>query len=433
MSRLPSAVVIAALAVTLPGPARAAADSLRLDRRAAQQRAVARAADLAGLREGLAGARAVRAVPYPHNPEVALEIEGEGAPWSGRASTRRIRLEQELDLRGERGARQRVGAARVAVAGYELAERATTVAAATDEAYSRHLVARRRTALLEPLLDRARSLRARAERARQRETVTGFEARLLGVEALELEAEWLDARREREQSEAGLRALLDLPAATPLALVDDLDGPPWRCDPDSAWHLAREGRAALGRAAAAESLAAARVVLESRAGGPNPTVGASVARERSVLEPPGGAAIEAEETVLGIEVSIPLPLFATRAPEVAETRLELARARAERAALERELRAELAAACAALGLAEELRGLRRDAAAAAAGDLELIESAYAEGRVPLDEYLTLRERLVRLPLALLDAVGALEEARSSLARATGLDRATLERRLGVVR
>lgn len=430
MSRLPSALVIAAFAVTLAGPARAATDSLRLDRGAARERALDRAADLGGLRDGVAAARAARAVPYPHPPAIALEIEGAGAPWSGRDYARRVRLEQELDLRGERGALRQVAAARAAALGHELAGRAEEVAAAADEAYSRHLVARRRTALLEPLRDRARGLRARAEEARRRETVTGFEARLLGAEALDLEAEWLAARREGEESEAVLRALLALPAATPLALEDDLDGPAWRCDPDTAWRIGIGERAALAAAAAAESLAAARITLESRAAGRNPTLGASLARERSTLAAPGGAAIEDEATVVGVEVRMPLPLFAANADGVAAARLERARARADRAALERGIRAELAAACAALGLAEELRRLRQAALAGAAGDLERIESAYAEGRIPLDEYLTLRERVVRQPLALLDAVLGVEEARARLARATGLDRDALARRLG---
>ena len=50
------------------------------------------------------------------------------------------------------------------------------------------------------------------------------------------------------------------------------------------------------------------------------------------------------------------------------------------------------------------------------------EAAYRGGRIPLEDYLTLRERLIRIRRDLIDATGAVEEARARLVRATGLRR-----------
>lgn len=410
--------------------AHAQGDSLRLTRREAQERALGHAVELTSRAAAVTQARRLSRAPYPHNPELSVDLEGTRTPWSSQEYTRRVRVEQEIDLRGERGARSRVGAATAAVIEHEYTERAQAVVADIDEAYSRHVVAQRRTAFLEPLRERARGLRAKAEGARRRETVTGFEARLLRAEALAIEADWLDARRQLEVSEAELRTWLALPVDSALALDDDLDERSWQCEEDSAMSLAIERRQGLRRVAAAESLAASRVMLERRLGRVNPALGVSVGRERLELEPEGVGPISDEGTFVGLDVRVPLPVFARNQSGISEARLELERARAERAALEREVRQDVTAACVALHRAEEERTLRREASQSAAEDLRLIESAYADGRIPLDEYLTLRERLVRQQVALFDAVGKVEEERARLVRATGVDRAELARRWG---
>lgn len=401
-------------------------ESLSLTRAQAQERALARSTELARRVGARREAGRLARVAYPFNPGISFEMEGANSPWSSAEYTRRVTLEQELDLRGERRARSRVGEAAIGVTERELGERSQAIAADVDRAYSRHLVARRKTALFEPLRQRARDLRAKVETARRRETVTGFDARLLRSEALSLEADWLGARRDLETTEAQLRVLLALAPDSALSLEDDLDDRSWRCDADSTWTMAQHRRVAMARAAAAESMAVARLALEQRLAGINPTVGASLGRERTELE--FGApmdAISAEATLVGLHVRVPLPLFRVNATGIAEARLELERVRAERAALEREVRQEVVAACAGLHRVQEERRLRTEAAESAARDLELIESAYEGGRIPLDEYLTLRERLVRQQVALLEAAGALEEERARLVQATGVPREEL--------
>jgi outer membrane protein, heavy metal efflux system len=416
-------------ALCVPGrPVQAQGDSLRLSRTEAQERALGRSGELIRRAAARAEARRLGRVRYPHNPEVSVEVEGAPSPWSNREYTRRVRFEQEIDLRGEGRGRSRIGQATGAVADRELGERSQAIAAQVDEVYSRHLVARRKAAFLEPLRDRARSLRARAEGARRRETLTGFESRLLRAEALGLEADWLEAERELDVSDAELRTWLVVPSDSALDLEDDLDERPWRCDPGSALALALQGRLALARAAAAESLALARVMLELRLARVNPAFGVSVGRERLELEPQGLGMIGDEDTFVGLELRVPIPIFARNQPGIAEARLDLERARAERAALDRDVRQEVAAGCAALQRAEDARRIRREAAESAGQDLRLIESAYGEGRIPLDEYLTLRERLVRQQLALLDAVRTVEQERARLVLATGTLRPELTHR-----
>lgn len=425
--------IMAALVATASvsaSPVEAQVDSLRVTRPEAVRRALEGSPEAARLIAARREAARLGRVPYPHNPEISVELEGTPAPWSSREYTRRVLLEQELDLRGERRARAGVGRATEALVDRELGEREQEITAEVDRTFSRLLVARRKAQFLEPLRERARRLRARAENARRRETLTGFDARLLRAEALSLEADWLEAEREVDVSSSELRTWLALPADAALAPEDDLDDQQWRCDADSAFGLALQNRRSLGRAAAAESLSSMRLRLEQRLGRVNPRLGVSVSRERLELEPEGGGLLSDEDTMIGLGVTLPIPIFGVNATGVAEARLELERSRAERAGLERQVRQDVVSACVGLERAEEERRLRSDAAASASNDLQLVETAYADGRIPLEEFLTLRDRLVRQQIALLDAMRVVEEQRASLVQATGTPRADLQRLWG---
>ncbi len=426
------AVLLACSAMLLvpERPAHGEGDSLRLSRSQVQERAVVHSTEIARRLAVRTQARRLERESYPFNPEVSVEVTGTPSPWSGTDYTRRIMLEQELDLRGERRARRSAGRAAGAVADREYGERAQVIAAEVDGIYSRHLVAQRKAALLEGLRNRARDLRAKAEHARGRETLTGFDARLLGAEAVSLEADWLSARNEADVTGAELRVWLELPRDTALAFEDDLGDGAWSCDADSAWVLARQKRLGVARAVAAESLALARVVLEERLARANPTLGASISRERFELDTGEVGVIHDEGTSIGLHVRFPLSIFQKNATGITGARLDVERARADRAALDREVHQEVVAACAALRGAEDERTLRAVATESAGRDLQLIEAAYEGGRIPLDEYLTLRERLVRQQTALLESLGRVEAERSRLVRVTGVPRAELARRFG---
>lgn len=405
-------------------------DSVRWTRAAAQDRARQISPEIPRREAVRAQAGRLERVSYLPNPEVSVEADGSPVPWSGKEYSRRITVEQEIDLRGEGPARRRVGRTARAVATRELGEREQMIAAAVDETYSRLLVARRKESFLEPLRQRAHNLQVKSENARRRETLTAFDGRLLQSDAQAIEADWLGARREVKVAESELRGWLALPPDDSLVVEDDLDQVRWSCNADSAWALALRHAGGLARAAANESLAFARVQLEQRLARGNPTLGASVGRERLELEPEGAGRILDEGTFVGLSVRLPIPFFSNR-PEITEARLEYERARAERAFLERETRQSVVASCTALEGFEQQRRLRQDAAKTAASDLLLIESAYGDGRIPLDEYLTLRERLVRQQERWMEVTGLVEEERSRLVRAIGLRRADLARRWSI--
>ena len=408
-------MLMASLALASTSSAQSAPDSLTLSRRDVTERAIAAAADLEHFQAAVRAASSLTRIPaLVSSPVLTVESEGSPSPFSGSEYTRRLSLDQEIDFRGQKGARRLVGQASVAVAERDLASREQIIVAAVDEAYGRWLVARRRLEFVSPLVERSQELTGRAEVARRREIVTGFDVRVLKGDLAELASEQIEAQRELEQADAELKVWTGMPADQPIRLVDDLDRDQWRCSVDSLTVLARHARADLERAVAAESLAVTRVGLEQRLALANPSLGISAGRERQSFESPTGALVD-QETFVGIHASIPLP-FARSSIGVSEAQLEVARTRAERAGLDRTVRQDVAAACAGMARAEARRALLRDAGSSAASDLILTESAYREGRIPLEQYLTVRERLVRIQREALDGAAAVEEARARRAR-----------------
>ena len=406
--------------------------ALTLSRSEAVARALAAAPDLAELRRAVESARgALNSAPYPSGPVLTLESEGAQSPFSNREYSRRISLEQELDWRGERSARRRVGHAAITLGDAEVGARRQQIAAVVDETVGLWLVAGRRVARLRDLAGHAMRVQQSAEEARRRETVTAFAARLLKADALGLQAEQLEAAREQDQAAAGLRILLGASPAETLAFVDDLSDSVWHCSFDRALAIAREQRHDLRLASAAESLAARRLGLERSLGRGNPTLAASLGRDRTFIDSAptssGGTAgpFEDVSTMLGVRASVPLPFPRRNSLAVGEAALDHQRARAERAAREREVAQQVAAACAGLERAEERHAILKSLTTSVAGDLELTENAYRGGRIALEEYLTVRERLLRFDHDLLDAISGVESARAALVRATGMTRDAL--------
>ena len=411
------------------------AETAVLTRSEAVDLAVTRSAELGQLRSTSELARQLsRTGPYPFNPIFSAELEGTSSPFSSREYVRRLAVEQELDLRGERSARRKVGSAASALASHVSAARQDEIAASVDEVVGRWLIAEERRALLAELTQHSTSVQASVEAARRRETTTGFSVRLLRADLVALQGERVEAELERDQAAAEIRTWLGLSESDSVRFSDDLQDSAWHCPPESILALARQTRSDLKRAAAAESLATRRLELERRLGRINPTIGVSAARERTDLGnfplTGGGSVgpIEDTDTVIGLRASVPLPLSQRNQVAIGEATLDEQRARSERLALDLIVTQEALSACAALDRAEERRSLLAGVVQGAASDLELTEDAYRGGRIPLEDYLTLRERLLRVRRDLVDAIAAVENARTRLVRATGLRRETLAAR-----
>jgi outer membrane protein TolC len=414
-----------------------------LDRAAAVARALERspeaAADRVAVRE--AGRLAEAAGAYPHNPRLAVEAGGDGiGPLAADSRTLRLAVSQELDVHGARGARRGVARAEAAVLEAEALGHAHALGRRTEAAFGELLVERRREALADSLALASTRIAGAARGAARREAITPYTLRQLELDHARAREAAARARGGREAAEATLRSLLLAEPAEAIEPVDDIDERPWRLPVDSLTAIALTRRHDVLEARAREELRAAETRLLSRDGRPGPEIELFVERSRDRVDAeafggtldgvPGFDGFEDESTVVGAGLALPLPFFRPNAWATGKGTIEESRARAGRLWIEARVPIEVRAACDRVAAAQERAAILGTALDRAAEDRRRLETAYREGRVDLDGYLSQRGRLVDAAEAELDALAAIEQARSELAQATGLTQAALSAALG---
>ena len=419
--------LLLASALTVPAVGSAAPPLSRAD---AVRRALSQSRDLVSLESADSMARRAADVPRLLNPVARLELDGEHAGFGGADYSRRIGIEQELDLRGERGARRELGLAAVRVTTADLEARRREIALEVERGVGHWLVLERRVQWLDSLVTQASNLAARAREAASRETLMPFAARQLNLDAVRLGAERRALLGDLAAEEAGLRVVLGWPRSDSLSFLDDLDPPRAHGSGESLFQLALRSRLDLRRAAAEESLRFSEAGLEQRLAGTNPTIGISLARERSSFgsgDLLGGqdagatfGGLDRTETRVGFSISLPLPLSNRRQAEIATAAREAFRARAERESLVRRIQVEVASANSQWETAQSQLMELRAFAAEAGSDWKRVGDAYGDGRINLQDFLVFRDRLADVTRRYLDALEAAEAARTLLSSATGL-------------
>lgn len=382
--------------------------------------AIARASEF----EQLAGA-------YPFNPRVEVEGAG-GAHGSGF----RLGVSQELDTRGEGGARKSVARAESQLTQAAANGHAHALGRRTEEAVSRVLLARRRVALADSFAVASDRIVQSARRAARAEAISGFTLRQIELDDARVRDRGTVAEAELRQSEALLREILLLPPDEPLDLEDDLDDPLWRCAPDSLAQVAVQTRHEVLEATALEDMRTAETGLAAREGRPGPEVRLFVEHERDLL-PTGHTTgpsladehIEHRAWMVGAGLELPLPLFQKNAWSTSRSGVEAARAGAVRRRIESRVPIEVRAACERLDLAQAREQLLAASLGRSREDRVPLEAAYREGRIDLESYLAQRNRLLEAAEAHVDALAETEDARIDLARVTGLSYADLARAL----
>ena len=351
-------------------------------------------------------AEQARARPNPSINVYAENFVGDLTRNARNQEQTTFQIDQPIELGGKRSARIAAGEAGVAAA--QARNREGRLAYATDlaRAYAGAEIADRRIALAEDEVEEAT-----ADLKVARALVgAGKEARLRQVQAETelntLQAELETARAQKTVALARLSALAGV--ATPFtgvseSLLDRLNARPTTgpLDPMQATTV---------RVAEAEREAAARAVtMQQRLAIPNITAQLGVRQLRVASGP---------AVVAG--VSVPLPIFDRNRGNVAAARADLqgAEARATVARLDAETGARAALALVA---AADSRAVAAERSMATAEEgYRLARIAYEAGKSPLIELLAARHNLGAARGVILDAAIARLDARTNLARLSGL-------------
>lgn len=376
----------------------------------------------------LSEADSIGAQTRPYNPELELLIGGGGGSVFSREEWNYgISLSQIVEIGGKRGLRTDIAGERVQSARAGLNARQQQVIGMVRRIFRGALMFESRSNMFTRIaeIDKRLSL---AVDARVRD---GISTPLAGRQTrLDYLRSWTLAARARTQYRVALADLMRSMGAS-TEQEPSLAG---QLEPDSLEITEKEAVvAALNRRAERQSLLAniraaqAAVKLADKTVLPDPELGLSFGTERTVFDieglQSGTLNVEDVDHRLEFRVSLPLPIIQRNQGGKARAQSEVQISKAELARFDVITSAEVRAAhreAVETGIIYRslLRGTTR-----VEEDLELLRSAYLDGRITIEGYLTNRQRLTDSLVETFDAGEVYWEAHSILVEllAVGLD------------
>lgn len=414
-----AAAVLLALALCLAGPpARGSEASSDASRALSMDEAVALALDqsptyrVAAIEVERARGARLGAEPYfPGNPLLSFDAgPRDQADERGTKFSYQARIEQPVDLAGQRAARLNEADANIAAAEARLAVAGAEVRTRVRAAYVNAQVAARRVDDAQQRVATAERL----ERAARDRVATGaaseVEQRLAEAERGKAEAERLAATTDLQEARAALATALDLPPGQTLRLTTALAAPPPRTlSADTLVQVALERR---------RELLALR--QEGRA------IDAEIERLRAERIPPVSFVFNMQQDSpdqywAGPGISIAAPVWRRNQGSIAEAEAERRRNRLELETSARSTERDLRTAIdAAKQRRAEWELLDRSVLRAVERSRDLVVDGWQAGKFDLFRVLTLESDLVNARRAHLDAIAALWNAELEIDRALGL-------------
>ncbi|MEO5989654.1 MAG: TolC family protein [Candidatus Eisenbacteria bacterium] len=366
------------------------------------------------------------------NPELELQVaRGGQSLGSGEESKIDVGISQEFELWGKGAARQSLASARAQTSAAEWRAKLQQIESNVRARFARALFLQDRGTVIHALADLDRRV-VRASQARVRDgSMTPVTARLTELDLFRLETQGRRTNGELRQAIVALGLAMGQAIPDSTRLDGDLHVDSLSTPEDSVVALGMRSRADRDvlRRRIAERQAELR--LAERANRPNITLGVGLSRERQSLSGDdftGDPAIidgitgaNSTDNLWTARISTPLPLWQKNQAERAHASASIARSQAEFDRYSLQTQLEITGAVRRFQDAAGLYGLYLARSARVRQDLVLIREAYADGRIPLDSYLTQKGRLVDTLLDQLEAGDAYWAARAELESEVGLD------------
>lgn len=365
----------------------------------------------AGVKAGQAEVEAASPL-FPSDPIVSGSI-GRRQTAGGSGVDYGVALEQEIDVFGKRAAR--LGAAREEKTARqaELGAALWLVHLDVHAAYRHGIVAREKARAAERVLAFGQRL---VDIARQRFAAgqtSPLPVRLAEGELAQAKQAALSASYEYQAARLELARAAgwtDLALLTP---AGELDAPRFPPAAAALIQMARTRQPALRAARARIRAAEAQLGAAKRSGWPNPALGIAYESESE----PGASA---RVNVVTGSLSIPLPIWVGSTPERARAGAALERARAERAALDTTLAAQIVQAQArAESNAKRAQLYGTEILPTLDDNLQLINKSFELGEIDILDVMVARERFLRTQQEALQAFADYYEAWAELEAAVG--------------
>ena len=350
----------------------------------------------------------------PANPTLDIGLQSDLLTGNDGGRKFDLGVSQALPLGNRRREAQAAAQVGVTAAGADLANRRRQIAGVITSNYVEIFALDRQVALRDGLLSvGARLLDLAGKRARLGE-VSALEVTAATLEQAKLRQEKSILLAERATKIQALKPLLGLEPAEDLEVAGDLEQLAQDLDPKPAenslaWRRPDRRMAEL----AVERIAAEQRVARAEVRG-DLTVGAGYQYERS----PGGGG----DHLLGLKLSVPLPVRNQNQGRLRELRAEHTRAERELAALDLAIAAEVVTARRRVAQFRQVfDDYRLNVVPLAATAENELANAYAQGQVGMFQLIQSQQQRLVLQAGEIDALAALARAAAELQTATGLN------------
>jgi cobalt-zinc-cadmium efflux system outer membrane protein len=364
----------------------------------------------------------------PFNPEVELEKDSDILTSRSGEGSFQLSLNQEIEIGGQRG--RRLDAARGRV------ERAQADALAFQQrllsdvryAHAALLVAQMRTENAKYTEELSRALKDTAL-VRYRNGFLPFS------EYTFLNLDYVSTVKARSEAEAALNGaqnqlafLLGLPERDSIRASGDLSIRVLSISEEELVSLANKSRYELIENSLDRNIAGSELALARLQRIPNLKLSAFYLRDKSVFNRdnlrgnvPGFEGLKDTDHLFGLRIGIPLPLINRRRSEITSFRVQAEIIDTLRQGLALQIISEVRTAYQNLKLAQNNLELIARVLPDADSVFSLLEVAYSEGRIKLDNYLFQKDRLLLIRSDFIDAYREYAKAIRSLEQAVGLE------------
>ena len=363
-------------------------------------------AQLSAVQGQLAEARA----PLWNNPSVSLESSRSRIPVPGESfSAWQAGVSQTFEIAGQQGWRREAAQADLDAYGAIVAHTRALVRAEVEQAFVQVLALQERAAIERDTVAIVEQAADTVRRRREAGQVSRLDDNLARVEADRARNQLVQLDEQLTLARAQLSALLQLPPAELPEVAGELER-------RAGYTLealldVSSRRPQLVALARREEAARSRLAFERAARYPDVTVGIFTGRNG----PP-----ELRENIVGLGVSLPLPLFRRNQAGIGRATTELTQAEIEQRAVQRDVAAEVRAQWQRVGQLEaRAQRLRHQVLPALEENRRLSQTALREGEIGIAELLLVNRQVAETLRDLLDAQTALRQARIALERAAG--------------
>lgn len=370
--------------------------------------------------KGVREAGRIKAGLYP-NP--VLEADGTTGELTGSKfeNTVSIGVTQEILTAGKRGKRLKVAERELEGFGRHIDNSGRLLAEEVKTAFSDLMLADGRVKLAERSVILNRQLLDISGLRFEAGDIPELEVNLARVEVARSEGKKAEAERELHPAKARLLSLMGIPSEETADFGGSLEGKPIGKSLDELKSLALANRPDLKALESENARGDAEIALARAERIPNVTVGLGYQRENSAIDV-SGEEIKSRDNLIGLKLSVPIPLFDRNQAGVREALARKGSAETRYQSARRTIAREVEAAHARLSAAEKSLAIyAKDIIPQLEENLKLVQEAYRLGEVGILTVIEEQKKFFEVNDGYLAAIYNRQTALTKLEAAVGVD------------